>query len=324
MKSILNYIFAMIVFAVLIFAKFSCTTGDELHTTELEVNNFDETNYEVTTDSIKSLFDYHNLGNYWETFKPKLRSEIRIYTEPKAEKEIKLGQSKIGGLPDLPKNVDWFKQDNGKALAFIAQINCKDLKNLDQHIQLPDTGIIYFFYSARQESWGYDINDKDKFKVYYAAKTDNLEKKKVPDNLEAYYRSCNLKFKNAACYPGWGNDVVRKNMTQQDRDSYFDFPVNENINKMFGYADDIQDEMELECQLVTNGLYCGDATGYNDPRRPELEKGMKDWQLLLQIDSEEDKTGMMWGDAGRLYFWIKKQDLKNLDFDKSWLILQCY
>ncbi len=46
--------------------------------------------------------------------------------------------------------------------------------------------------------------------------------------------------------------------------------------------------------------------------------------LLTQINSEEDKTGMMWGDAGRLYFWMKKQDLKYLDFDKYWLILQCY
>ncbi|WP_373462717.1 DUF1963 domain-containing protein [Paenibacillus sp. V4I3] len=24
-----------------------------------------------------------------------------------------------------------------------------------------------------------------------------------------------------------------------------------------------------------------------------------------------------------MYFWIREQDLKNFDFDKTWLILQC-
>ena len=85
----------------------------------------------------------------------------------------------------------------------------------------------------------------------------------------------------------------------------------------------IQSEMELECQLVSNGLYCGDPSGYNDPKAKELEKGAKDWILLLQIDSEDEKTGMMWGDVGRLYFWIKREDLKNKNFNKSWMILQC-
>ncbi|MCR8632194.1 YwqG family protein [Paenibacillus radicis (ex Xue et al. 2023)] len=37
----------------------------------------------------------------------------------------------------------------------------------------------------------------------------------------------------------------------------------------------------------------------------ELEKGVSDWKLLLQIDSEEE-IGMMWGDAGRIYFWIRE------------------
>ncbi|MNE64597.1 hypothetical protein D3C80_1600170 [compost metagenome] len=82
--------------------------------------------------------------------------------------------------------------------------------------------------------------------------------------------------------------------------------------------------MELECQLVTNGLNCGDETGYNDPRRKELEQDKDDWVLLLKVDSEEEKTGMLWGDCGRIYFWIKKQDLTKKNFDQVWCILQCY
>jgi uncharacterized protein YwqG len=32
----------------------------------------------------------------------------------------------------------------------------------------------------------------------------------------------------------------------------------------------------------------------------------------------------MWGDGGRLYFWIREQDLAVNNFDKTWLVLQCY
>jgi uncharacterized protein YwqG len=81
--------------------------------------------------------------------------------------------------------------------------------------------------------------------------------------------------------------------------------------------------MELECQLVTNGLYTGNPSGYQDPRRKTLEAGAIDWTLLLQIDSD-DRVGMMWGDVGMLYFWIRRQDLASRKFDKVWTILQCH
>jgi len=75
--------------------------------------------------------------------------------------------------------------------------------------------------------------------------------------------------------------------------------------------------------LVTNGVYAGNASGYKDPRRRELEPGAHDWTLLLQIDSD-DNAKMMWGDAGMLYVWIRRQDLASREFDKAWTILQCF
>lgn len=32
----------------------------------------------------------------------------------------------------------------------------------------------------------------------------------------------------------------------------------------------------------------------------------------------------MWGDCGRVYFWIQQDDLKKRKFGNVWLILQCY
>jgi uncharacterized protein YwqG len=93
-------------------------------------------------------------------------------------------------------------------------------------------------------------------------------------------------------------------------------------HKLLGHADPVQNPMELECQLVTNGVYCGDSSGWEEPRAKALEAGRTEWRLLLQLDSDE-RAGMMWGDAGRLYFWIRDSDLREHRFDRAWLILQC-
>jgi uncharacterized protein YwqG len=77
----------------------------------------------------------------------------------------------------------------------------------------------------------------------------------------------------------------------------------------------------LEAQLVSNGIYCGDANGYAQGRKKGLDAGASDWRLLLQVDSEE-RTGMYWGGSGRIYFLIRHRDLQDRRFEKVWLILQ--
>ena len=44
----------------------------------------------------------------------------------------------------------------------------------------------------------------------------------------------------------------------------------------------------------------------------------------MQLDSHEEEAGMMWGDMGRLYFWIKRADLARRDFSEVVQFLQCY
>jgi uncharacterized protein YwqG len=81
--------------------------------------------------------------------------------------------------------------------------------------------------------------------------------------------------------------------------------------------------MELECQLASNGIDCGNPSSYQNEQIKNLEAGAKDWRLLLQIDTDDEGPGWMWGDVGRVYFWVKQHDLESLRFDDAWLILQC-
>ena len=46
-----------------------------------------------------------------------------------------------------------------------------------------------------------------------------------------------------------------------------------------------------------------------------LEAGADDWRLLLQVNSD-DYAGWMWGDVGRVYFWIRRQDFATGDSDR--------
>lgn len=284
-----------------------------------------DTNDILTSTELKDKFDNVGLSKHWDKFEPLLRNEIRIITSKSDTENKELGFSKIGGQPDLPKGVDWFKENNSKPLSFIAQINLKEIKSFDNDDLLPDNGILYFFYSAEQEAWGFDPNDSDKFMVYYTPETENIDRREFPSDLpkNSRFNECKLVFKTTVSLPSWDNEFVRKTLSEKEIHQYLNLPQDYAINKILGYANNIQNEMGLECQLVTNGLYCGDLSGYDDPKVKELEKGANDWILLFQIDSEDEKTGMMWGDVGRLYFWIKKEVLKSKDFNKAWMILQC-
>jgi uncharacterized protein YwqG len=96
----------------------------------------------------------------------------------------------------------------------------------------------------------------------------------------------------------------------------------EAIHLLFGSPMVIQNPMEEECQLSFHGF---DATDYDlgsDPEVAFLKDGVEDWQLLLQLDSD-DNLDWMWGDLGRLYFWIRKQDLEKHDFSNVWCEKQC-
>lgn len=292
----------------------------------------------MNIDKIKNILGI-NAFSKLESF---LRHTIRLYPTPIDENTISIGQSKIGGKPDLPININWVTETNivasenlilvnqsqaitGKSLSFIAQINLSEVASFDKENLLPSSGILYFFYSAEQEIWGFDPKDKDKFKViYWNGDFLELRRKEYPNDLPKYscFKACAVKIEPEFSLPSYEHQIYQGFSDKELEIFWKEIYIDDNINKILGYADEIQNSMELECELVTNGIYCGDVLEYNDPKIKKFELNAKEWLLLLQIDSNEE-NGMMWGDCGRIYFWIKRCDLLEKKFDKSWLCLQC-
>jgi uncharacterized protein YwqG len=279
----------------------------------------------TTIQDIEKVFKAFQLDKYLETIKPLIKPKIDLTLVPTDESKIDTAKSKIGGQPHLMKENEWPKNELGKSLSFIGQLNFEEVSKFDKSGLFPKQGLLSFFYCADQETWGFDPENCQRFKTIYIENLSGLVKQDFPTDLESHsiFQPNLLSFTASLSLPTWEEDSIEGLIEDEDSDNYNEASSGSN-NQILGYANCVQGTMELECQLVTNGLYCGDSTGYEDPRRKELETGKNDWVLLLQIDSDEEKTGMMWGDSGRIYFWIKKQDLLNKDFNNTWCILQCY
>lgn len=238
--------------------------------------------------------------------------------------------SYFGGLPPKLPGFQWPHRDS-RPLCFLACINLSDLPR--EFDWLPESGRLLFFYDMEEQPGGFDPKDRGGWEVLYSELQPSPDgtKAEVPTGLKAEFvlKTRGMEFKSSKLPPSWEEDVLSPlDLTDAELDDLMEFRSSlygeGPSHQIGGYPDPIQSpEMALECQLASNGLYCGNSTGYRDPRAKELEAGAKDWRLLLQMDSDDD-LNVMWGDVGTLYFWIREDDAKQKDFSKAWVVLQCH
>lgn len=260
-----------------------------------------------------------------------IKPSIRVCSLLSDDEHLKLGTSKLGGKPDLPPGFNWPVFEDSP-LSFLAQLNLLDFKQYDTEGILPPEGMLYFFYNNEKQPWGFDPADRGNWLVAYSKMPyQQLSRTIPPPELyrNGMFKTGKLSFYLEDTLPGWEALPIQSlNLDGEELDKYLLLAEQVNslndpiIHRLLGYPQEFQGEMQLECQLVSHGLYMGDADAYNDPRVNELKPGARNWQLLFQLDSEQN-LGMFWGDVGRLYFWISQDALKTRHFEQAWLILQC-
>ena len=252
------------------------------------------------------------------------KASIRLYTTRVDESALQLGASKFGGVPDLPAGTNW-PEWKGLPQSFIAQIRIDDVHSYDVDKLLPHNGMLWFFYDAQQQAFGADPADRGGWHIIFKENTQTpLQRTPVPAALPAasQFHACYLNFTNEITLSQQPQlEISNFDWTAEEQQKYETllstfFPPAATHHRLLGFPNTIQDDMRLQCQLASHGV-----TDPNDPRITELSKGALDWQLLLQVDSDEP-AGMRWADAGMLYYWIKRADLQSHNFDDSWLVLQ--
>lgn len=274
----------------------------------------------------RALLAAQGLGAHAAALESRMLPAVRVTATPSGGRGA--GRSRIGGRPDLPPDLPW-PEHAGVPLGFLAQV---DLAELPKGTPLPADGNLWFFYVADQSTWGFDPKDAGSARVFYrpasAAPAAAEPPPGLPDGGE--YPACAVAFEAYDDLPDLEpDDPLGGRLSEEELERYLEIrdylgsgggPTS---HKLLGHAQPVQNPMELECALVTNGLYCGDQTGYEDPRAAELGQQAERWRLLLQLDTD-DAAAMMWGDVGRLYFWIRDDDLQARRFDRTWTILQCH
>ena len=262
------------------------------------------------------------------------RWSIRIDTIPIAQSSPG-GLSRIGGWPSLPPNTDW-PRHQGEPLSFLGQF---DLSELPANDILPSTGLLSFFYDTRQESWGSNPADRSSFRVWYFANTSDLVDVSKPRFDDAKtsiagwlfgkrphhgiqtFPLCKVAFRPFLSLPELSPDEDRDDA---DAEAFFEFKESlRGDHQLLGWPTPIQGPMELECELIANGLSLETAGVFRSQAATDLEPRAGNWRLLLELSSDKN-AGMMWGDAGSLYFWIRNEYLAAGDFDRCWCIFQCH
>lgn len=269
------------------------------------------------------------------------------YSEDENKEKLPKGTSKIGGKPDLPKDFQWFyyngedykKIVENRPLSFLMQINCEEVHKYDKESLLPEKGMLYFFYELFTMTWGFSPQDRGSAKVfYYDGEIEDLVPADFPENMEkdCIIPESKINFESMNDYPidfldYYDPDDSDEEMDRKEKE--FEKELEElgykaDTTKLLGHPELIQGEYWEECEGVAGkNIYYGSAPiKYgSDEVKKSIKENAKDWILLMQVSELEiGDYGLYFGDSGKIYFNIRKEDLKNKNFDNVWLILQCY
>jgi uncharacterized protein YwqG len=268
----------------------------------------------------------------------KTLNRISDQIESIAKKSIRMSTGKVsaantnrlGGCPNLPKDFDW-PTWREEPLAFVAQLDLATLPRVSD-LPLPRTGALFFFFEGGENTWGFSPEDQGSSCVLYSpAPLSSSMLRSLPKGLDEHlrFKGVRLSPQLELTLPGLQDQALEGlGMKPDEREAYFNFLMGlqeretERIHRIGGYPDCVQGDPKLEAHLVSHGLYCGDRTGYQVGKKRGLWPGAKDWELLLQVDSD-DRAKMMWGDVGRIYFLIQRSALEQRQFEKTWLVFQC-
>ncbi len=273
------------------------------------------------------------------------KQEIRVSYKENEDELLDITESKIDGCPALPPDFVWPRYkgeafdgvDKERPLSFMAQINLKDVSVYDEEGILPKSGILSFFYELMTMNWGFSPEDLGCAKVYYFPEDAKLCRTALPKDLEedAIVPECSIRYEKHISLPEYedykkiNNEFVLKWDEYEavccelgyERDHWGE------RTKILGYPDVIQNSMEEECESLLRGYRCGCPEDYQKisaDEKADIKEKSHDWMLLFQMGTiETADSEIMFGDCGHIYFWIKKQDLQALNFDRAWLILQC-
>lgn len=235
------------------------------------------------------------------------RNVIPITGKAVPDEEIPIGASKSGGYPDLPPEIPYptlsgftaefvnnTERHPESAMQLAAQINLSETAPYDKDGLLPQSGMLYIFWSGEldlndAEGWAkytFDGENKDTFKVlYYGGDLSALKRTAPPCPYHAKYF-----------------DKPIESVRYAFDDCRNEYNVRE-------YEEELADLYEEAEEFISDG---SKLFGY--PKGSMNVDGLARNEVnLFQFDFHE---GCIWG----LYWYIDKQALADRDFGKARMV----
>lgn len=237
----------------------------------------------------------------------------------------------LGGDPLLPEDIEWPVWDEHGPLSFIGAVDCGEVPTAQLDIPLPATGQLLFFYfdGLGESSVTYTDPDSVKYgtRVIYVPADAEIAERGAPEGITPYPR---LLLAGEVIATAPGNESAALIAAFGDPDDpaeYCDYPTVEPDGKEFwealaefrggyrphhgigGYPLAVQGSVENEGAQVLR-------PGDEEPDIEARKQVASQLVLLAQIDGDA-RSGMQWGDAGRLYWLIGRDDLAAGRFDQA-------
>jgi hypothetical protein len=257
-----------------------------------------------------------------------LRPGCHLRTLTKGEPTV--GQ--LGGEPSLPSDVEWPVWEGHGPLSFVASVDCDQVPAAELDIPLPESGTLNFFYFNGLGDDTVQYLDPSSViggtRVIYVPADAGAAPRPAPDGLEPFPQvllggemiATAPDNENATLVAAYGGD-------QDDPEAYVDYPTvdadgdgfwdaltafrrdHSPHHRVGGYALPVSGAVEKEAARVL-------VPGKDDESKAARKEVATQLVLLAQIDCDS-RAAMEWGDTGRLYWLIKRDDLAAGRFDKT-------
>jgi len=292
-------------------------------TTETERFRQHEQNYSTVAEQSADIFHARQdpklfaeleqrLDEYTDFTKAHIRgilsnARLAMSFVPIAEDDYsQIGNTRFGGLPDLPPQIDWPCIDNSKMqekehCPFLAQINLAELCGMQSY--LPHSGMLYFFIHSQMDCpmiaqvlyW--DGNTS----ALRSAQSLNIQPEDIVDFLEVgELKPARVRF--------FSHISILNTYSL-----YANYPPMNCQYKEYGPEDIFEQIETINYRLQgnnSNALHSINANVFTQCGTPQENAAQalggkpEDYMVLLCIDSDQDISRFCFGDAGTLYFVI--------------------
>lgn len=219
------------------------------------------------------------------------------------------GGTRFGGLPDVGPGFRW-PRDGGAPLSLLLQLDLAELAPCPAATVLPPSGLLSFFYDMVNQPWGHRPSERRRWRVLHTPGDVSLRRVERPPS--GLTEAAQLGPVTLAALP----TLTLPDHLPVDGAELADL-VDAGLDPVHVY----EDHIVLPDAFPTHQVLGHPRLIQDDPYGVACAC-VSPWVSLLQLDSDV-ALGTMFGDVGKLHWFVRLEDLLTRRFDRVALELQC-